>query len=49
MFVISIFFAKQNMLSNQVEGKIIEQVCKWDNHTIMTWDYEEANVIYFPS
>ncbi len=35
------------MFNNQVEGGIIEQACKWDNHTIVTWDYEGANVIYF--
>jgi hypothetical protein len=37
------------MLSNQVEGEIIELVGEWDDHTIMTWVYEGANVIYFPS
>jgi hypothetical protein len=47
--VIPIFFAKQNMLNNQVEGEIIEPIGKWDEHTIMTWVYEGANVIYFPS
>jgi hypothetical protein len=36
-------------LSNQVDGEIIEQARKWDDHTIMTWDYEGADVIYFPS
>ncbi len=35
------------MLSNQVEGEIIEQVHKWDDHTIVTWDYEGVNVICF--
>ncbi len=35
------------MLSNQVEGKIIEQAREWDNHTIVTWDYEGVDVIYF--
>jgi len=45
--VIPIFFAKQNMSSNQVEEKIIEHDASWDNHTIVTWDYERADVIYF--
>jgi hypothetical protein len=35
------------MLSNQVEGEIIKHVHKWDDHIIMTWDYENINVIYF--
>jgi hypothetical protein len=35
------------MLSNQVEGEIIEQVGEWNNHTIMTWVYEGVEVIYF--
>jgi hypothetical protein len=35
------------MLSNQVEGKIIKQAHEWDDHTIVTWDYEGADVIYF--
>jgi hypothetical protein len=35
------------MLSNQVEGKIIEHAHEWDDHTIVTWDYGGANVIYF--
>ncbi len=47
IFVISIFFAKQNMSSNQVEREIIKQAHKWDDHTIMTWDYEGGDVIYF--
>jgi hypothetical protein len=33
--------------SNQIEGKIIKQAHKWDDHTIVTWDYEGANVIHF--
>jgi hypothetical protein len=28
------------MSSNQTEGKIIKQACEWDDHIIMTWDYE---------
>jgi hypothetical protein len=47
--VIPNFFAKQIMMSNQVGEKIIKQVREWDNHIIRTWDYEKANVIYFPS
>jgi hypothetical protein len=47
IFMIPIFFTKQNMLSNQVEGEIIKQACKWDDHTIITWDYEGEDVIYF--
>jgi hypothetical protein len=43
------FFAKQIMMSNQVEKEIIEQAREWDNHTIVTLDYEKTNVIYFPS
>jgi hypothetical protein len=35
------------MLSNQVEGKIIEQGSKWDDHTNVTWVYEGVDVIYF--
>ncbi len=42
------FFAKQIMMNYQVEKEIIEQVHEWDDHTIVTWDYEKANVIYFP-
>jgi hypothetical protein len=34
-------------LSNKVEGEIIKHAHKWDNHTIMTWDYEGENIIYF--
>jgi hypothetical protein len=49
IFVIPIFFTKRNMLNNQVEGEIIEQASEWDDHTIVTWVYEGANVIYFPS
>jgi hypothetical protein len=37
------------MSRNQVEGEIIEQAHEWDNHTIVTWDYEGTNVICFPS
>jgi hypothetical protein len=37
------------MLSIQIEGEIIKQVCEWDDHAIVTWDYEGADVIYFPS
>ncbi len=37
------------MLNNQVEGEIIEQVRKSDDHTLMNWDYEGRDVIYFPS
>jgi hypothetical protein len=49
--VIPIFFAKLNMSSNQVEGEIIEQaqVHEWDDHTIVIWDYEGVDVIYFLS
>jgi hypothetical protein len=47
IFVISNLLAKRNMLSNQVEREIIKHVCKWDDHIIMTWDYENINVIYF--
>ncbi len=36
------------MLSNQVKGEKIEQVGEWDDHTIMAWVYERADVIYFP-
>jgi len=36
------------MSSNQIEGKIIDQAYEWYYHTIMTWDYEGAHVIYFP-
>jgi len=28
------------MSSNWIEAKIIQQACKRDNHTIVTWDYE---------
>jgi hypothetical protein len=35
------------MLSNQVEGEIIESDGGWDEHTIVIWVYEGANVIYF--
>jgi len=35
------------MLSNQVEGEIIKQAHKWDDHIVMTWDYESVDVIYF--
>ncbi len=35
------------MSSNQVEKEIIEHDANWDNHTIVTWDYEGAYVIYF--
>jgi hypothetical protein len=49
IFVIPIFFTKRNMLSNQVEREIIEQTSEWDDHTIVTWVYEGADVIYFPS
>ncbi len=35
------------MLNNQVERKIIESIGKSDEHTIVTWVYERANVIYF--
>jgi hypothetical protein len=45
--VILNLFAKQNILSNQVEGEIIKQACKWDDHIIMTWDYESIIIIYF--
>jgi hypothetical protein len=31
IFVISIFFTKQNMSRNQVEGEIIQQACKRDD------------------
>jgi hypothetical protein len=34
------------MFSNQVEGEIIKHVHKWEDHTIMPWDYEGANVIF---
>jgi hypothetical protein len=37
------------MSSRQVEGEIIKQAHEWDDCTIMTWDYEGANVIYFPT
>jgi hypothetical protein len=37
------------MLRNQVEREIIEQASEWDDDTIMTWVYEGAYVIYFPS
>jgi len=37
------------MSSNQIEGKIIKHVREGDDHTIVTWDYEGANVIYFPT
>jgi hypothetical protein len=37
------------MSSNQVEGKITKLVGEWDDHTIVTWVYEGAYVIYFPS
>jgi hypothetical protein len=47
IFVILNLFAKQNILSNQIEGEIIKQACKWDDHIIMTWDYESIIVIYF--
>jgi hypothetical protein len=36
------------MSNNQVEGNLIEQACKWDDHTIATWDYEGVDVIYLP-
>ncbi len=29
--------------------QIIKQVQEWDDHTIVTWDYEGEDVIYFPS
>jgi hypothetical protein len=35
------------MSSNQVEGEIIKQARKWDNHTIMIRDYEGVDIIYF--
>jgi len=35
-FVILNLFAKRNMLSNQVEGEIIKQARKWDDHIVMT-------------
>jgi hypothetical protein len=35
------------MLNNQVEGKIIKHAHEWDDHTIVTWDYEGVDVIYF--
>jgi hypothetical protein len=35
------------MLSNQVEGEIIKHARKWDDHIVMTWDYESVDVIYF--
>jgi predicted transglutaminase-like protease len=47
--VIPIFFAKQIMMNNQVEKEIIKQAREWDNHNVVTLDYEKANVIYFPS
>jgi hypothetical protein len=49
ILTILIFFAKHNMSSNQVEGEIIKLIGKCDDHTIMIWVYEGANVIYFPS
>jgi hypothetical protein len=48
-FCDSNFFTKRNMLSNQVEREIIEQTSEWDDHTIVTWVYEGADAIYFPS
>jgi hypothetical protein len=39
-FVIPNFFIKKKMSNNQVEGEIIEQTKKWDDHTIMIWVYE---------
>jgi hypothetical protein len=47
--VIQIISAKQIMMSNHIEKEIIKQAHEWDDHTIVTWDYERANVIYFPS
>ncbi len=35
------------MSNNQVEEEIIEHDANWDNHTIVIWDYEGADVIYF--
>jgi hypothetical protein len=37
------------MSSNQVEGEIIEHAHKWDDHIVVTWDYEGVDVTYFPS
>jgi hypothetical protein len=34
-------------VSNQVAKEIIEQPTNWDDHTIVTWVYEGADVIYF--
>jgi hypothetical protein len=36
------------MFNSQVEGEIIEQTCKWDDHTIVIWNYEGAYVMFFP-
>ncbi len=36
IFVISIFFTKQNMSRNQVEGEIIQQACKRDDQWLGT-------------
>jgi hypothetical protein len=32
------------MSSNHFEGKIIKQAHEWDDHAIVTWDYEGADV-----
>jgi hypothetical protein len=32
------------MSSNQIEGKIIKQTHECDDHAIVTWDYEVADV-----
>ncbi len=34
------------MSNNQIEGKIIKQAYIWDDHNIINWDYERANVIF---
>jgi hypothetical protein len=43
----SIFFTKQDISNNQVEGERIKQASEWDDHTIVTWVNEGAYVIYF--
>lgn len=43
------FNCQTKYVEHQVEGEIIKHACEWNDHTIMTWHYESANVIYFLS
>jgi hypothetical protein len=41
------FICKTKYVEQSSLGKDNKQACEWDDHTIMPWDYENANVIYF--